>query len=568
MLFNILKLRRTYKNVSRLRQIAIVLIKHGLGRFLEQINLDKYIPISKRLRSFGFYGVYLEKMVLAERTRLAFEELGPTFIKLGQLLSVRPDLVTETFANEFKKLQDMVPPFPFNEAKRIVETELKKPLDILFAKFEEIPVAAASIAQVHRAELKDGPPVIVKVQRPDIEDVIETDINILYRVANLMLRYIPESRFFNPVGIVDEFSRSIRKEMDFLKEADNATRFQLNLRDSDFLYIPGVYYEYTTKRVLTMERLEGIRIDEFDKLKEEGFDCREIAKRGAEAYLKQILEDGFFHADPHPGNIFVLSDGRLGLMDFGIVGRLTDEYREGVAETFIAIVNRDFDRLVEQYIRLGYVSEDVDIETFRNEFKVDLVDFLEPLYGKTLKQINVTEYIDTITSLALKHRLRIPSDLLFMNKALLTIEGLGRRLDPDFDFLSVAEPYALRLLRKRISPVWVYKRSRKDIRDFTDFMVSLPKQMRVILRKAIKDDLQLRLSHIGFDKFTRDLDRSTNRIAFSLIVAAIIIASSVVIHAGGEKFLFGYPALGVIGFLIAFVFGLWLIIAILRSGRL
>jgi len=563
----LLNIRRTYRNVNRVRQIVKVLLKHGLGRFVEEINLHRFIPLGRRLKAFGRYGVYLERVTLAERTRLAFEELGPTFIKLGQLLSARPDLVTKTFADEFRKLLDEVPPFPSEEAKRIVEAELKRPLNEIFSFFDDLPVAAASIAQVHHATLKDGTDVVIKVRRPRIEENIENDIDILYLIARLMLKYIPESRFYNPVGIVDEFSRNIKKEMDFIMEANNATTFRKNFEGSETIYIPKVYYEYTTKRVLTMERLVGIRIDDFERLDKEGFDRKDIAKKGAEAYFKQLFEDGLFHADPHPGNIFILEDGRMGLMDFGIVGRLSEETMEGIANTFLALIHKDFDRLIQQYIELGLVTEDVDIERFKVEFKRDLIDFIEPLYGKTLSQIDIGDYLDRITEIAVKHNLRLPSELLLVDKALLTIEGLGRRLDPDFNLMTFAEPYASKFMRRKLSPRMLIIKARKNFSDITDFLNTLPRQLRIVLRKTIRDELHVKMTPIGLDRLIRDIDRSSNRLSFSIIIAAIIISSAIIIHSGAGRHLFGFPALGIIGFVIAFVFGIGLIIAILRSGR-
>lgn len=564
----LLNIRRTYRNVNRVRQIVNVLLKHGLGRFVEEINLQRFIPLGRRLRAFGRYGVYLEKATLAERTRLAFEELGPSFIKLGQLLSARPDLVTKTFTDEFRKLLDEVPPFSSEEAKRIIEKELKRPLNEIFSFFDDHPVAAASIAQVHHATLKDNTDVVIKVCRPRIEENIENDIDILYLIARLMLKYIPESRFYNPIGIVDEFSKNIKKEMDFIIEADNATTFRRNFEGSETLYVPKVYYEYTTKRVLTMERLVGIRIDDFERLDREGFDREDIAKKGAEVYFKQLFEDGFFHADPHPGNIFILEDGKMGLMDFGIVGRLSEETMEGIANTFLALIHRDFDRLVQQYIELGIVTEDVDIEKFRAEFKRDLIDFIEPLYSKTLSQIDIGDYLDRITEIAVKHNLRLPSELLLVDKALLTVEGLGRRLDPDFNLMTFAEPYASKFMRRKLSPKKLLIKARKNLSDFTDFFNTLPRQLRIVLRKAIRDELHIKMTAVGLDRLIRDIDRSSNRLSFSLIIAAIIIGSAVIIHSGSGRLLFGFSALGVLGFAIAFLFGLWLLIAILRSGRL
>lgn len=550
-----------------MRQITNIAIKHGFDQIIDQMSLGGLISAGRRLVRFQKMEVY-EKKTPAERLRLAMEELGPTFIKLGQILSARPDLIPLEFAEEFKKLLDEVPPFPYEEAKDLIEKELGCPLAEAFASFDEKPLAAASIAQVHGATLADGEEVIVKVQRPNIEKTIELDINLLYTLASLAEAYVPEVGIYNPTGIVNEFARTIRKELNFTMEADNAERLRGNFEGDPFLYIPGVFRDLSRRRVLVLERIHGIRIDEFEKLEAGGFDRGELARKGAEAFFKQIFEDGFFHADPHPGNMFVMADSSIALVDFGIMGRLTDELKEIIGKTFIAIVRRDFDMMVHQYINMGFLSEEVDLERFRREFKTDLVDVLEPIYGKTLRQINISDYIDHVIRLAIKHRLKIQPDLLLINKALLTVEGIGRQLDPNFNFMEVAEPYALKLIARQQSPGKVLKKFRRDLIGITDLLEMLPRQMGALIRKALKNEAQIRMEHIGFDRFIRDMDRSSNRISFSLIISAVIIGSSIIIHSGQGKLLFGFPALGMIGFVIAGVLGLWLVFAILRSGQM
>jgi ubiquinone biosynthesis protein len=299
-----------------------------------------------------------------------------------------------------------------------------------------------------------------------------------------------------------------------------------------------------------------------------GLDRRELAKIGVNAYFKQILEDGFFHADPHPGNIFAMPNGMIGFMDFGIVGRVSLELREIMANTFLALINRDFDKLIDQYIELGLVPEEVDLGIFRKEFKSDLIEFLEPLYGLTLKEINFAEYMDTVTHLAMKHNMKIPSDLLLINKAMLILENIGMELDPNFDFIAAAEPYASRLITQRVSPSRLYESVRKNIEEVSDFVTLFPKQMRQIVRKILKDDIHIKLTHIGLDKFIRDMDRSSNRIAFSMIVSAIILSSAIMHATGVGPKIFGMSILAFITFGFAFLLGIWLIISIIRSGRL
>jgi len=562
-----LRLYQTYRNLERIRQIVNVFLKHGFGQFIEQINLHRFIPLRRRIRAFGRWPT-IERHTIPERLRMAFGELGPSFIKLAQLLSSRPDLITPAYANEFKKLQDKVPPFPAEIAKKTVESELRIRLEDVFSDFEETPVAAASIAQVHNATLKDGKKVIVKVQRPDIKETIETDISILNTIARLMVKYIPESKLFNPEGIVEEFSKTVRKELDFIVESKNAQRFKKNFADYEGVCIPAVYPDLTTEKVIVMERFEGVRIDDIKGIEAIGIDRKELARRGVDIYFKMIFEDGFFHADPHPGNIFVLPDGRIGLMDFGIVGWVTPEMMEKMANAFLAIVRRDFDLLINQYIELGIVSDKVDIETFKREFKADLVELLQPLYDLSISEVNFASYIETLTHLMVRHNLTIPSDLLLMNKTMLILDNIGRQLDPDFNFMLIAEPYASRLVRRRLSPGRLLEKARDNIVEAVELAQTTPRQLHIFLKRALKDELNFNVNLIGMQRLIKDIDRSSNRLAFSVIVAAIIIGSTMLIQSGPEGEAFGLPTIGMVGFFIAFVFGIWLLISIIRSGRL
>ncbi len=565
--FDLLRFKRTYKNVSRARQIINVFLKYGFGRIIDQLHLNRFIPFRKRLKSFGQWPS-LKSPTVPERLRMSFAELGPSFIKLAQLLSSRPDLITKQFSDEFKKLQDRVPPFPNKEAVKIIEEETKQKIDQIFSKLDEEPVAAASIAQVYHGTLLDGSDVVVKVQRPDIRELIETDINILTTTAHLMEKYVPESAFFNPTGIVEEFTKTIRKELDFIREAKNCLHFRKNFEKINDVYIPNIFSEFTTDKLLIMERIVGIRIDDIDEIKNLGLNRKNLAKIGVDAYFKQVLEDGFFHADPHPGNIFAMPDGRMGFTDFGIVGRVSKELRETMANTFIALINKDFDRLIDQYIELGLVPKDIDYDIFRKEFKADLADFLEPLYELSLKEINFADYMDTVTHLALKHRMTIPSDLLLVNKAMLILENIGRELDPDFNFIAASEPYASKLIREKISPSYFLDRARKNIIEIGDSIIFFPKQMKQFIRKVLRDELHIKMTPIGLDKFIRDMDRSSNRIAFSMIISAILLSSAIMHATGVGPKIYGMSLLGFITFGFAFLLGIWLIISIIRSGRL
>lgn len=565
---DISRLTKTYKSAKRLQQIVNVFLKYGFGKLIEQVHLGRFIPFKKRLRSFGVWPDVKGPSV-PERLRMAFADLGPTFIKFAQVLSSRPDLITVQYANEFKKLQDEVPPFDIEEAKKIIKDELKKDINEIFSSFEEVPIAAASIAQVHRAVLLDGSNVVVKIQRPNIKEQIETDISILNYIARLLDKYFPESRFFNPIGIVEEFAKTVRKELNFLEEARNCNKFRRNFERNPNIYFPKIYSEFVTEKVILMERIDGVRIDDLAALDKMGIDRKLIAKIGVDAYLKQILEDGFFHADPHPGNIFVMPNNVIAFLDFGIVGRVSEDLKENLANTFIALIEKDFDRLIDQYIELGIIPENiVDTEAFKREFKSDIVDILEPLYGMAIKEVNFAHYLDTITHLAMRHNLKIPSELLLINKAILILDSIGRQLDPDFDFIVAAEPYASKIVKKRMSPSRLYEQTRKNIMELGDFALLLPKQVRQIMKKMLKDDIHVKMYHVNLPDFIKDMDKSSNRISFAMIVSAILISSAIMHAAEVRPLIFGVSLFGIFAFLIAFLLGIWLIISIIRSGRM
>jgi len=560
-------LTRTYKSAKRLQQIVNVFLRYGFGKLIEQIHLGRFIPFKKRLKAFGVWPDVKGPSV-PERLRMAFAELGPTFIKLAQVLSSRPDLITVQYANEFKKLQDDVPPFSIEDAKRIIQKELKPALSNIFVHFDEMPIAAASIAQVHKAVLLNGDEVVVKIQRPYIKEQIQTDISILSYIARLLDKYFPESRFFNPVGIVEEFSKTVRKELDFTEEARNCNRFKRNFEHNPDVYFPKIYSEFVTESIIIMERIEGVRIDDIDAIEKMGIDKKRLAKNGVDAYFKQILEDGFFHADPHPGNILVMPTGVIAFLDFGIVGRVSDELKETMANTFIALIQKDFDRLIDQYVELGIIPEHIDLEAFRREFKADLADILEPLYGLSLKEINFAQYLDAITHLAIMYNLKIPSDLLLINKAMLILENIGRQLDPEFDFIAASEPYASKIIRKRISPSRLYEKASKNVMEISDFAFLFPRQIKQVMKKVLKDDIHVKMYHVNLPEFIKDMDKSSNRISFALIVSAMLVSSAIMHAAGVQPLIFGVSLFGISAFVIAFFLGIWLVISIIRSGRL
>src|SRR3990172_8986183 len=566
-LLNLLRFRHTYRNVNRVSQIVNVFMKHGFGTFIEQMNLQRFIPFGKRVTAFGYWP-FPEKSTIPQRLRVAFSELGPAFVKLGQLLASRPDLITLPYAEEFEKLQDKASPFSSELSRTIIEEELNTRLEEIFMDFETEPIAAASISQVHKAMLKDGTPVIVKVQRPGIKEMIERDIDILQIIAKLMLKYLPDTKFINPDGIVEEFSKTIKKELRFTIEAKNVSCFRAKFKNSTHTYIPRVYEHILTDRVFVMERIEGVRIDRIDQIDAMGLDRTRLAQIIADTYFKQIFEDGFFHADPHPGNIFALKDGRIGLIDFGMVGSLSADLMESIADTMLAFVRQDFDGLVDQYEKLGLATGEVDYERFRRAFRADLMDLLSPLYSLTIGEIDFAELMENMSLLAIKHGLKVPRELILVDKTLLFLEHLTRKLDPEFKIMDVAKPYALQLIKRKYDPGRLSEKARRSADDVVEFLISTPKQMRTFLRQMIRGDVTFNIKNIGIDKVIRDIDKSANRLAFSIVLSAIILSSSILIFTEIEVKILPFPLFGLAGYTLAFILGILLLYSILKSGRL
>jgi ubiquinone biosynthesis protein len=551
-------LRRRYiRDIPRIGRIIAVASRHGFGHLVEQLGLQRFFSLGRRIISFKKPPSLAHHIGAPERLRLMFEDLGPTFIKFGQVLACRPDMLPIEYSREFLKLTDSVAPFPAQEARKIIEEDLKAPISSVYASFDDTPVAAASIAQVHRAMLLDGNEVMVKVQRSNIERMIDRDVSIMRWLAELMESRIPELAPYDIPGIVDEFAHTIKRELDFFIEASNAIQLRKNFEHSTILYVPQVYSDLSSKRVLVLEKISGIRIDDYARLDRKGFSRKELARKGGEAFFKMVLKDGFFHADPHPGNIFVLADGRLGLVDFGIMGRVTEENMERFATIFLALASHDYDALVRQYVELGFVSEtSVDMEKFQREMKEDLVELLEPYY------------IDSVTRILLRYRLRLPSNLYLMDKSLITLEGILKQLDPEFNYFEAAKPFVSELVRRRLNPMNTARNFKKNMAEFADAFALLPRHMKSTYRKIMHGDLRINLHHEDLGRLITDIDKSTNRLSFSLLTASIIVASSIIIHSARGPQLFGLPVFGLIGYVIAAFLGLWILVGILRSGQL
>ena len=554
---------RTYRHLNRYRQILGVLFKYGFDDLIDRLKIEQYIEIglqmiSKKRRE------RVEKLARSERVRLAFEELGSTYIKLGQMLSTRPDLIPGDFIKELSKLQDRVPPFPFREVKAIIEKEFDRPLQEIFVFFDEIPIASASIGQVHKAGLKDGDIVAVKVQRPGIRQRIEVDLEIMLHLAMLMERHIEDVALHRPTKIVEEFARTIEKETDYTSEAANIERFARNFLDDATLYVPRVYHERSTPRVLTMEFVDGIKVSEIDRLEASGMDMKVITARGADLILKQVFDHGFFHADPHPGNIFVLPGNLICLLDFGMAGSVDLKTREDFVDLVDAVVKRDEYRTTQ--VLLKFTSWDAEPEVRLLEKEV--AEFMGKHLYKPLKDIKLGHLIQNLFELISHHRLRIPPDIFLVMKALTTVEGVALKLDPEFDMISQSAPFIRRVKLARMYPDRIAAEVLKLAEELLHFGRQFPKDLLEVLRMIKQRKLSVKMKHQGMENMLATHDQISNRISFAIIIAALIVGSALIVISKTPPFVFGISLIGMVGFLAAAVMGIWLLIAILKKGRL
>ncbi|MBC7222710.1 MAG: AarF/ABC1/UbiB kinase family protein [Anaerolineae bacterium] len=553
---------RRVRNLRRYREVLRVFLRHGFDNAIQQLGLGPLISLPRR--TLGRGREEMPPPTMAQHFRLALEELGPTFVKLGQVLSTRPDLLPPEFITELSKLQDQVPPFPFAQARAQVEDSLGKPLEAIFAEFSEEPLAAASLGQVHAARLKDGTEVVVKVQRPDIEEIISVDLDILYDVAQLAEERTPLGELYPLREMAEDFAATLRAEMDYRREGRNADRFRENFRGVETVYIPRVYWAYTTGRVLTLERLRGIRIDDLEGMREAGIDPKRVALHSTQLVLKEVFEDGFFHADPHAGNFFVLPGEVIGAMDFGMVGRLDRETKESLLRLFIAAVQFNVASLVEELDRMGVIGPGVDRAWLRR----DLARILDRFYGVPLSEMRVQPVMESVLPVAFRHRLRLPSNLWLLGKSLVMMEGLGQRLYPDMDVFAVARPYVQESLRQMASPSAVARRTVEWAQDWAGLLASIPEKVPQLLDQAQRGEMELGIRIDGLDEVLARLDRLVNRLGTAILIAAFILGLAWLIppfYPGGWR------QWGVViplaGFALASFLGLWWAWVYWRSGR-
>ena len=469
------------RNLPRLLRINRVLVRHGLDEFVKPIRLFRIYRMWLHLFPWNWWRGSEPR---AQRLREALEELGPIFVKFGQVLSTRPDLLPEDIALELTQLQDRVPPFPGDDAVKVIEASFGQPLDELFSEFNREPVASASVAQVHFAKLKTGEEVAVKVIRPDIEKVIGRDLELLYLVARVARRYSRQARRLRPVEVVDEFRKTLQDELDLRREAANASQLKSNFTGSDLLYVPQVYWDFTRRNVMVMERISGIPISDIDALKKAGVDLARLSNNGVEIFFTQAFRDGFFHADMHPGNIFVTPEGQYRAVDFGIMGSLGDADKRYLAENFVAFFNRDYRAVADAHLRAGWVPP----ETRAEDFEAAIRAVCEPIFAKPIREISFGRLLLHLFQTARRYNMEVQPQLVLLQKTLFQIEGLGRQLYPDLDLWVTAKPYLENWMHEQIGPRALLKTLKKELPKWWQTAPELPALVHAALKQKQRNE--------------------------------------------------------------------------------
>ena len=525
------------KNAKRLRQIVGVFAKYGFTDILSRMPLGRFMPAR-----VAAYAAVQSEIHTAERLRKAFEELGPTFVKLGQLLSTRPDLIPEQYIEELTKLQDSVKPLPFPIIQAQVEKELGKPLAELFSSFDEVPLAAASVSQVHLAVLPTGEKVVVKVQRPEIERIIDTDVSLLAFLANMLEKYIPESKIFSPNVIVSVFFRSLSFELDFAIEVNNMKKIASQLADFPDIVIPKAYLDHSSHRVLTLERLEGISFNNPAALEAAGINKTKLLDTGARALFKCALIDGVFHGDMHGGNLFALPGDKLGMIDFGIVGRLSQKSRAQLANMVMALLTQDFENLCYQYAELGAAGGAVDFDAFEREVQ----NTLGPYMGLTLNEVNTGKVLIESTRIATRYNIQIPGDWMLVFKALLTTEGMARSLDPTFDMMSLGQELAAELVKNQYSAERITRQLIWVAKDFASFFQILPRQLRWMMQRFAENNYAFEIKIPQLDETRHELRRGSKRQTRALLAGSFMISAALSLNFNNGPTIGDFPAVSVV----------------------
>ena len=550
------------RDMGRLNTILGVLIRHGFGDMVHRLGLSDALAKAGHALQWS-HAADLSRLEAPVQLRLAIEELGPTFVKLGQILAGRTDLFGPAWITEFEKLHSHVPAVPFEDLRAQLQEDWGQPPQSLFARLDTEPLAAASIAQVHSAQLHDGREVIVKIRRPGIGDTIAADLRLLARLAALAEANVPALQPYRPQQLVRELQRSLQRELDLANECRHAERIAANLAGLPWIVIPKVHWPLTRTRVNVQDRVMGIPGNALAELDQQGLNRRLLARRGAQAVLKMIVEDGLFHADPHPGNVFYLPGNRIAFIDFGMVGRLTRRRREELLSLLMGLVERQAEQVIDVLLDWAGNGHDVQLQALEGEIEA----FVDQYHGVPLAQLNLGQMLGDVTAILREHRLVLPSDLALLIKAFITLEGMGRGLDPQFHMAEEAQPILRKVLRARYKPQALAQRGWQTVRRALALAEKLPHDISHLLRKARRGQLHIGLELAHLQRVGNQLNQAANRLAMALVIAALIIGSSIVMTVQGGPTLWGLPAFGFLGFCGAVLGGLWLVRAIRRSGH-
>jgi len=520
-----------------------VFASHGFQNIIERVELGRFL--------FKKSDQKLEHLSVAERLRLAFEQLGPTFVKLGQLLATRPDLVPKEVVEEFKRFHDQVQPIEFRAVERVLNKAYGNYTKV-FQEINETPLASASIAQVHEATLIGGHKVVIKVQRPGITQIIENDLNALYTIAGLLNRYIPEIRVFNPETIVDEFFSTLQLETNFIIEANNIRRFRQNFAHRPNIKIPHVFSEFSSAEVLVMEKIEGIPLSHLEGQEPAGFQPENVVKTGLRAFFQMVFEDRFFHGDLHAGNLFLLPDGRIGLIDFGVVGRLTERTRDSIADMLMGLAYEDYELFANTLVDIAPYSENIDPDKFAKQLR----DLIGPYFGLSFKQVNLGRLLMDSTSVAAANGVQVPSDLMLFLKSMVTVEGMGRLIIDDFDLLQSSLEFAQDIAKTRYDPERITKDFVQIAKDSASLAAQLPRQLKQALRRWNNPSYAHKIRIEGFGDLKRTIETGSNLLFLSLIIGALIVGGSMTFSSPTAAGPFGVPWVSLIQFGLASGFGL------------
>lgn len=554
----------TVRDLGRLQEIASVLIRWGFGDVVKRIGMAGVLEKAGRLLHWQAVEEGRLRMDVPARLRCTLQDLGPTFVKLGQVLATRVDLLPPAWIDELGQLQNAVPALQWEDVLPQLREDLGADPEAVFDRIEQEPLAAASLAQAHRAWLADGSAVVLKIRRPGIRDTVEADLRLLKHLAVIIEKNLPELRRYHPQRIVQQFSASLRRELDFAAECRNAERIAQNFAGREDIVIPRVYWEWTCERLNVQACLDGIPGRDLAAVDAAGLDRRQLARTGAGIVLKMVLEDGFFHADPHPGNIFYMPDGAIGVIDFGMVGRVTEQRRFQIVRLLHGLVAHEPEAVAE--VLCDWTEENNDIDELRLQESADA--FVDQYRGVPLKDLRMGAMLGDVTAMLREHGLSLPADLALMIKAFLTLEGMGRQLDPDFDMASEARPYLERAMLERYAPDVLVRRGRRTLSGLVDLLRDMPRDVHRLLQSARRGKLQMHIEVDTLKVFGEQVDRAANRLTMGIITAALIIGSSIVMNSvGGGVSNRWLMALGVLGFLGAALCGVWILFSILRSGK-